>query len=41
MVDKVRRLNREIIDNFPIESTDPPRSTHGGNFELPNKISVT
>ena len=27
---------KEIINNFPIESTYPPRSTHGGSFELPN-----
>jgi hypothetical protein len=27
---------KEIINNFPIESTHPPCSTHGGNFELRN-----
>ena len=27
--------------NFPIESTHPQRSTHGGSLELPNTISAT
>jgi hypothetical protein len=31
---------KEIINNFPIESTHPPRSTHGGSFELPKTLSV-
>ena len=29
---------KEMINNFPIESTHPPRSTHGGSFELPNTL---
>jgi hypothetical protein len=29
---------KEIINYFPIESTHPPRSTHGGIFELPNTL---
>jgi hypothetical protein len=31
---------KEIINNFPIESTHPPHSTHGGSFELPNTLNV-
>ncbi len=32
---------KEIINNFPIESTYPPRSSHGGIFELPNTSALT
>ncbi len=29
---------KEIINNFPIESTHPPDSTHGGIFEISNTL---
>ncbi len=31
---------KEIINNFPIESTHPPCSTHGGSFEHPNTLGA-